>query len=103
MRIKKLSKIIALSCCIWLGIYLYIEPIYTPTALLTPSIHTYFPKYIAHKALVSGEFSGNTWEAIQEALSSYVDGIEVDVRLSKDGVPFLYHSELLEEATNGHG
>lgn len=103
MRINKFLKTLVFSCCILLGIHLYMEPIYTPTAILTPSMHAYFPQYIAHKALVSGEYSGNTLEAIQEALASYVDGIEIDVRLSKDGVPFLYHSELLEEATNGLG
>jgi FAD/FMN-containing dehydrogenase/glycerophosphoryl diester phosphodiesterase len=103
MIINKILKTFAFSFCILLGIYFYKEPVYTPTAILTPSMHAYFPQYIAHKALVSGEYSGNTLEAIQEALTSYVEGIEIDVRLSKDGVPFLYHSDFLEGATNGHG
>lgn len=103
MNLKKHLKIFFCICCVIFGIHLYLEPIYTPTAILTPSKHAYFPKYIAHKALVSGDYTGNTLEAIQESLGSYVDGIEVDVRLSKDGVPFLFHAESLEEATDGIG
>ena len=32
-----------------------------------------------------------------------MDGIEVDIRLSKDDIPFLYHDDTLEETTNGQG
>ena len=63
----------------------------------------YFPNIVAHKATVSNNFPGNSLESIQDALNSSVDGIEVDVRTSKDGVLFLYHSNLLEEYTNGFG
>ncbi len=86
-----------------LGVYLYIEPLYTPTAISTPSHHAYFPEYIAHKGLVSHKHTGNTLEAIHEALESEVNGIEIDVRFSKDNVPFLYHGDTLEENTNGKG
>jgi FAD/FMN-containing dehydrogenase/glycerophosphoryl diester phosphodiesterase len=103
MKINRILKISFSFCCILLGIYLFMEPIYTPTAILSPAAHSYFPQHIAHKALVSNEYSGNTLGAIEEALASYVEGIEIDIRLSKDGVPFLYHGELLEEATNGYG
>ncbi|KIJ88860.1 glycerophosphodiester phosphodiesterase [Rickettsia asembonensis] len=82
--------------------------LYTPTALVTSPTLTYFPKYIAHESLTSEKFQGNKFqgnsvEAVQNALMSYVDGIEVDVRLSKDGIPFLYQAKTLEEATNGYG
>ena len=49
------------------------------------------------------KYEGNSFEAIQEALSSYVEGIEVDVRISKDGIPFIFHGINLEEATNYQG
>jgi FAD/FMN-containing dehydrogenase len=52
---------------------------------------------------LSGKHKGNTVEAIQEILSSYAEGLELDIRLSKDGVPFAYHGDTLEEATTGHG
>lgn len=103
MKIKKFVTYIGLLCAIFLGILLTSEPLYTPTALSVSPLLTHFPKYIAHKGIVSGEFHGNTLQAIQEALASYVDGIEVDVRFSKDNVPFLYHSKYLEDETDGHG
>ena len=62
-----------------------------------------FPKIIAHKAIITGEYQGNTLYAIKESLGDNVDGIEVDVRMSKDNVLFLYHGDTLEEYTNGHG
>lgn len=105
---RKLKKILISAfgvLVVFFGIYLSIEPLYTPTALLSP--HVRLPRYIAHKAIISKKqheaTTGNTIEAIQEALGSLVDGIELDVRLSKDHVPFLYHGDTLEEATNGHG
>jgi len=103
MKMNRFLKLILYFCFVLFGIYLFIEPIYAPTAILTPAAHSYFPQHIAHKALVSNEYSGNTLGAIEEALASYVEGIEIDIRLSKDGVPFLYDGELLEEATNGYG
>ncbi|MGV8948242.1 MAG: glycerophosphodiester phosphodiesterase family protein [Candidatus Paracaedibacter sp.] len=79
------------------------EPLYTPTAISNPAHHSLFPKYIAHKSMVSKASKANTLEAIQEAMASYVDGIEIDIRFSKDNVPFLYHGDSLEEATNVNG
>lgn len=94
---------IVLTLFVGLGIHLSLEPLYTPTALLTPSDLFHFPQLIAHKAIISGDFQGNTQEAIQEALASSVDGIEVDVRHSQDHVLYLYHGETLQESTNGQG
>jgi FAD/FMN-containing dehydrogenase len=105
MKIKN-SKI--LKCFIFILltvglIYSNIEPLYTPTAIPVNTSMFHFPNIIAHKAIVSGDFPGNSLESIQDTLNSSVDGIEVDVRTSKDGVLFLYHSNLLEEYTNGSG
>ena len=85
-------------------IHLNIEPLYTPTAITVGSTMFNFPAIIAHKAIVSGDyFPGNSFESIQDALNSSVDGIEVDVRTSKDGVLFLYHGNQLEDYTDGFG
>jgi FAD/FMN-containing dehydrogenase/glycerophosphoryl diester phosphodiesterase len=83
--------------------YLNSEPYYTPTAIINTNQTFLFPRFIAHKALISGEFSGNSDRAIQAALASPVEGIEVDVRLSAEGIPFLYHGDSLEEMTDGKG
>ncbi len=100
ISIKK--SILILSFIVFL-IYLYIEPLYIPTAISTGIDHYIFPNIIAHKAKVSESFPGNSLSAIEEALASTVDGIEVDVRISKDGMLFLYHGDTLEEYTNDFG
>jgi len=67
------------------------------------SFKNHCPKYVAHKALVSNKHHGNTLEAIKETLKSSVDGMELDVRLSKDHVPFIFHGVFLEEETSKKG
>jgi hypothetical protein len=99
MTLKKILKIFISFCFTAFGIHLFTESPYTRT---TPHREP-FPKYSAHKALVSGNYKGNTMAAIQEALASSVEGIEIDIRLSKDGIPFLYHEETLEQDTTGYG
>jgi glycerophosphoryl diester phosphodiesterase len=87
------------------GLWMYslTEPLYTPTAISVAKDHYDFPQVIAHKALTTNQFPGNSLSAIQESLSSTVEGMEVDVRISKDGVLFLYHGDTLEEYTNHQG
>jgi hypothetical protein len=75
--------------------YLFIEPLYTPTALISPHQKFLLPKFIAHKSIVSGRYLGGTEETIKAALQSSVEGIELDVRLSKDKIPFIFHADLL--------
>jgi FAD/FMN-containing dehydrogenase/glycerophosphoryl diester phosphodiesterase len=89
----------------FVGLWMYslTEPLYTPTALPVGANYYDFPEVIAHKALTSHKFPGNSLSAIAESLSSTVDGIEVDVRMSKDGILFLYHGDTLEEHTDHQG
>lgn len=79
------------------------EPAYTPTAIASLHSARTLPRVIAHKSLTSQNFLGNTLAAIQQAANSPVQAIEVDVRLSLDRVPFLFHADRLEELTNGVG
>ncbi|RSK49868.1 glycerophosphodiester phosphodiesterase [Hymenobacter rigui] len=41
--------------------------------------------------------------SITRALHRGADGVEVDIRLSQDSVPVLYHDNLLNSMTNGEG
>ena len=50
-----------------------------------------------------GHAPENTLLGVRRALALGVDGIEIDVRLSADGVPVLLHDQLLERTTNGCG
>ncbi len=99
----KKFKYTALFLLVGLWVYSLTEPLYTPTALPVGKDHYDFPEVIAHKALTSDDFPGNSLSAITETLSSTVDGIEVDVRMSKDGKLFLYHGDTLEEYTDHQG
>ena len=96
---------VALIAIVLGAAYLFTEPLYTPTALVVPHqrVAQHWPRYIAHKSIVSGDYMGNTREAMEDALGSLVEGIEVDVRFSKDGIPFLFHDDTLEEITDGKG
>ncbi|MFV1963689.1 MAG: glycerophosphodiester phosphodiesterase [Acidimicrobiia bacterium] len=63
---------------------------------------TQWPQIIAHRG-DSGPAPENTWLAIERAIDIGVDMVEVDVRLTKDGVPVLLHFERLEHTTTGSG
>lgn len=45
----------------------------------------------------------NSLKAIQAAIDLGVDIIEIDVKVSKDGVPFLMHDRTLDRTTTGKG
>lgn len=50
------------------------------------------------------EFPENSLPAIKKAWYHYgVDGIELDIQLSKDGTLWLFHDEFLEAKTTGEG
>ncbi len=59
-------------------------------------------KVYAHRG-VSSLAPENTMPAFKKALEYKADGIELDVQLSKDGVPVVIHDETLERTTTGSG
>jgi glycerophosphoryl diester phosphodiesterase len=56
----------------------------------------------AHRG-ASAEAPENTLRAFQLAVDIGADGIELDVRLSADGVPIVLHDARLDRTTSGHG
>src|SRR5687767_2762637 len=56
----------------------------------------------AHRA-AHAKYPENSIDAIQEAIRLKVDIIEIDVKVSKDGVPFLMHDRTMDRTTNGKG
>lgn len=46
-----------------------------------------------------GRINSNTISAFQKCVDLGVDGIEVDLSMSKDGEPMIYHPELVEPVT----
>ncbi len=55
---------------------------------------------IAHRG-ASRDRPENTLAAFDEALAQGADGIELDVQLSRDGVPMVYHDRTLARAGGG--
>ncbi|MCX4026413.1 FAD-binding protein [Endozoicomonas sp. SM1973] len=103
MLIRK-KWLITLTLLTIVILYLDTEPAYLPTAISVPSNQLSLPKVIAHKGrLETSHFPANSRGALTEVLASSVDALEVDVRISKDGIPFLFHPQRLEESTNNTG
>jgi glycerophosphoryl diester phosphodiesterase len=57
---------------------------------------------VAHRGN-SGPLRENTLIAISSAIDLGVDMVEVDVRLTKDGIPVLMHEERVDDTTLGTG
>ncbi len=61
-----------------------------------------WPLVVAHRG-DSGQAPENTRLAIERAIDIGVDMVEVDVRLTKDGMPILIHYARLKHTTTGRG
>jgi glycerophosphoryl diester phosphodiesterase len=51
----------------------------------------------------AAEYPENTLPGFRRALELGIEGIELDVHLSKDGVPVVIHDETVDRTTNGKG
>lgn len=60
------------------------------------------PLVIAHRGC-KGEAPENTLASFQLGLDQHCDAIELDIHLSKDGVPVVIHDETVDRTTNGTG
>ena len=60
------------------------------------------PLLIAHRG-ASAEKPENTLGAFRRALALGVDGIELDVRVTRDGVPVVFHDASLRRLTGEPG
>jgi glycerophosphoryl diester phosphodiesterase len=60
------------------------------------------PLIIAHRGLAHNA-PENTLASVRAALELPVDGIEIDVYLSADGVPVVMHDPTVDRTTEGHG
>ena len=57
---------------------------------------------IAHRACWK-ETSENSLAAVRVCITMHVDGVEFDVRHTKDGVAVVIHDETVDRMTDGHG
>lgn len=60
-------------------------------------------KIVAHRGAPTTDAPENTRAAFQRALALGADAVELDVRLTRDHVPVVYHYFYLDEVTTGSG
>ena len=60
------------------------------------------PNIIGHRG-IKGLAPENTLPSLQLAIKHKIKWIEVDVKVSKDNIPFLLHDDLLDRTTSGKG
>ena len=60
------------------------------------------PKLIGHRG-VKDLAPENTLQSINQAIQLNIKWIEVDVKISKDHIPFLLHDNNLGRTTSGNG
>lgn len=60
------------------------------------------PSLIGHRG-VARYAPENTIESIQAAADMGIKWVELDVKLTRDGVPILFHDDTLDRTTNGGG
>ena len=60
------------------------------------------PQVIGHRG-AAAYAPENTLEGIHTAADMGVEWVELDVKLTKDDVPILFHDDALDRTTNGHG
>ncbi|MCD7033221.1 glycerophosphodiester phosphodiesterase [Metabacillus sp. GX 13764] len=59
-------------------------------------------KIFGHRG-AAGTYPENTMLSFKEAINAGADGIELDVHLTKDGVPVVIHDETVDRTTDGSG
>lgn len=67
-----------------------------------PSVASLRPLIFAHRG-ASAEKPENTLAAFRRALALRVDGIELDVHVTRDGVPVVFHDDDLRRLTGERG
>ena len=60
------------------------------------------PKLIGHRG-VRDLVPENTIQSIKKAIALNIKWVEIDVKISKDHIPFLLHDSSLERTTSGNG
>lgn len=66
------------------------------------SAYSFLPKVIAHRGS-SGQAPENTLASLHLAGQQGIKWVEIDVMLSSDGVPVIFHDDYLSRTTNGDG
>jgi glycerophosphoinositol inositolphosphodiesterase len=93
------GKIIAGVTCLLIYIFLWCLPLISPPGSVYKDPLPARPRLIAHRG-ASILVPENTLSAARQAEALGADGLEVDIRISLDGVPFLMHDSSLQRTTD---
>jgi glycerophosphoryl diester phosphodiesterase len=66
------------------------------------SAYSFLPQVIAHRGS-SGQAPENTLASLHLAGQQGIKWVEIDVMLSGDGIPVIFHDDYLSRTTNGEG
>jgi glycerophosphoryl diester phosphodiesterase len=66
------------------------------------SAYSFLPKVIAHRGC-SGQAPENTLASLHLAGQQGIKWVEIDVMLSGDGIPVVFHDDYLSRTSNGEG
>jgi glycerophosphoryl diester phosphodiesterase len=69
---------------------------------MTQTMRINLPKVIGHRG-ACGYAPENTIESIKTAADIGTKWVELDVKLTRDGVPIIFHDDALDRTTNGSG
>ncbi|MBR4370605.1 MAG: hypothetical protein IKS92_06125, partial [Victivallales bacterium] len=79
-----------------------LPPLSMEEKIAIAKLNVSLPFVIAHRGF-SEKYPENTLEAVKGALEAGADGVEIDARLSADGVVYCLHDDTLDRTTNGTG
>jgi glycerophosphoryl diester phosphodiesterase len=79
-----------------------IRPRYTDSAIRPPQARGHWPLIVGHRG-ASGRLPENTLLAFRGAFEDGADGVELDVRLSADGIPVVAHDVTLRRVAGLRG
>ncbi|XP_076000792.1 glycerophosphodiester phosphodiesterase domain-containing protein 5 [Genypterus blacodes] len=99
---KTIFQVVVLLLYLSVLLGLYLVPLYiTSPCIMDPSTLKPRPDVIGHQGdpMLAPE---NTFLSFQRALQMNVTGLEADVAISMDGVPFLMHDNTLRRTTDIH-
>jgi len=82
-----------------LAYILSVEAPYSPSGFVTPNEVYDLPRVIAHKAQTGGGIPGDTLEAVQALMETEIEAFEIDIQLTRDRVPVVFHDDTLDGAT----
>lgn len=98
-------KLKAVLCCIWLPMLLLAQNTRVDTlrSLILDGGKSNYVMIFAHRGDWRNTPAENSLLAFQRCIDEGIDGIEIDLQMTRDGVLVVMHDETLDRTTTGKG